>query len=124
MKQMFPCVIETRLTYDHGGKIGMHCDYPLGLFNTVQYEGQRVEIERGQYPITLQLNFRPGWALISDVSGQPISKIRQPEESEPNYREYRIYFYGKVYILEFRFDSLPGEPISDSLMYYGSENAE
>lgn len=108
MKKFSPCVIETRLTFDHGGKTGMNCDYPLGLFNTVQYQGQRVEIDRGQWPISIELNWRDDWALISDVSGQSLTKIRVPEGVESDYREYRFYSYGKLYILEFRFDSIGG----------------
>lgn len=103
----------------------MDCDYPLGLFNTIQYEGLRVEIDRGQWPISLMLDFRPGrWAVLTDVSGQPMTKIRVPATAEPDFTEYRFYFYGKLYILEFRFDSLPGDTISDSLMYYGDGGTE
>lgn len=105
---IFPCTIETRLTYDHGEKKGMTANYPLGLFNYVDRQGRRVEIERGQWPITLELEWRPGWALIAEVSGQVMWKIRTPESSEPDYREYRFHFYGKLYILDFRFDSIPG----------------
>lgn len=99
--------IETRLTYDHGGNTGMHCDYPLGLVNTIMSAGHRVEIDRGRWPITLELKFRPeGWALISDMTGQAMTKIRVPDAVELDFREYRWYFYGKLYILEFRFDSI------------------
>lgn len=103
----FPCVIETRLTFDHGYKTGMNADYPLGLFNNVTHQGQRVEIDRGRWPITLELEWRNGWALVSDVQGQPMWKFRPPETVEPDYREYRFFSYGKLYILEFRFDQLP-----------------
>lgn len=96
-------VIESRLTYDHGGRTGMHTNYPLGLFQNAE-SGQNVEIDRGQWPITIQLDFRPGWALISDVSGQPMTKIRQPEIVAPYYDEHEFYFYGKLYILEIRLD--------------------
>lgn len=84
----------------------MNCDYPFGLFNTVQYDGQRFEIDRGQWPISVQLEFRPGWAAVMDVQGMPMTKFRQPEGVEPDYREYRFYSFGKLYILEFRFDSI------------------
>lgn len=103
----YPCVVETRLTYDHGGTTGMHADYPLGLFNTVTSAGRSVEIDHGQWPIMLQLDFRPGWAIIMDVQGTPMWKFRPPETVEPDYREYQFHSCGKLYILEFRFDSLP-----------------
>lgn len=104
--ELFPCVIETRLTYDHGGTTGMHCNYPLGLFNSVQHVGQRVEIDRGQYPIAIDLSFRKGWALILDVTGCPMTKILLPDRVQTEYTEYRFYDHGKLYILDFRFDSI------------------
>lgn len=100
-------VIETRLTFDHGGQAGMTCNYPLGFFNTVLSVGHRVEIDRGQYPIVIELDYRPGgWAIITDVTGQPMTKVRLPEVVEPDFREYRFFFHGKLYILEFRIDSI------------------
>jgi hypothetical protein len=105
----FPCVVETRLTFDRGDRAGMHCDYPLGLFNNVQYEGQKFEVDRGRLPISVQLEFRPGWAAVLDVANVPMTKFRPPECVEPDYREYRFYSHGKLYILEFRFDSIPEE---------------
>jgi hypothetical protein len=109
MTQRYPCTIETRLTYDRGEKVGMHCDYPLGLFNNVQCQGQKAEIDRGQWSIGILLDFRPDrWALISDVTSQPMTKIRVPAGVEPDFQEYQFYFYGKLYILEFRFDSISG----------------
>lgn len=95
--------IETRLTYDHGGQTGMHCNYPLGLFNTTQ-SNLRAEIDRGQWPIFLTMDWREGWALIEDVSGQAMTKIRQPEIVAPHYDEHEFYWYGKRYILEIRID--------------------
>jgi hypothetical protein len=96
----YPVVVETRLTYDHGGKMGMNCDYPLGLFNTLTHQGQRFEIDRGQWPIAVELGFRShGWALITDVSGQPMTKIRVPERVELDFTEYRFYSYGKLFVL-------------------------
>ena len=97
-------VVETRLTYDHGGNVGMHCDYPLGLFNNIDMDSRRVEISHGRYPILLQLNFRPGWGILYDVSGQPMTKFRQPETVAPYYDEHEFYFDGKLYILEIRLD--------------------
>ncbi len=107
----YPCVVETRLTFDHGGAVGMHCDYPFGLFTTMMYQGQSVEIDRSRNPIVLKLGslgHGEGWATLTDVTGEPMTKFRVPESVELGYREYRFYFYGKLYILEFRFDSIGG----------------
>lgn len=98
-------VIETRLTYDHGGTIGMHCNYPCGLFSIVDQQ-QRVEIDRGQNPIYITMDWMSGWALITDLVGCPMSKIRQPEIVAPYYDEHEFYNYGKLYILEIRLHSI------------------
>lgn len=102
MKRM-KYLIETRLTYDHGGGVGVHCNYPLGLYNNTESNGS-CEIDRGRLPIRLQMDWQDGWALITEVSGQPMTKILQPTETSKDYHTYDFFFYGKLYHLELRID--------------------